>query len=71
VDSGQNEGTILGKLEMLQLIYAPTTDEELLYMMENYTGLNYLHITGSSGGMSWLPTTISAPVMIIFMEYYI
>jgi arginine repressor len=65
VDNEQNEGidltsATISKLERLQLIYAPKRDEQLLYIMTHFTGLNYLHITGSSGGMSGPPATISA-----------
>lgn len=47
--------------------YHPTTDDELLHIINNYTELNHLTMEGMSG-ISWLVTTIRSPVIPSFME---
>lgn len=49
--------------------YHPSTDDELLYIMENYTELDYLKMEGKSG-ISWPTTTIGSSVMLPFMKFF-
>lgn len=48
--------------------YQPSTDNELLYIMNNFTQLKHFELTAMTG-YAWPISTISQSVMLSFMEF--